>query len=176
MMIIEAMKKIKDLQRKASDLRDKVRKNSAHLSIYTPEYENQGDKIRSWVDAHHDILKEILSLRARISKTNIHTEVTIELGGNKITRTIAEWIHRRRDLADLDRAMYQSLTDRGLQEGRLPQGQQQAGKEREDVEVKIVRYYDAAERDHKIDQFTSEPVLIDSRLEVINATTELMDL
>lgn len=172
-MIIEAMKRIKDLMRKCEDLRGMVKKHSAHLSIDNPEYTEPEKKIKKWVDQHHDYLKEIMQLKARISKTNIHTKVKIEIGGNVIEHTITEWIKRRDQLAELDDAMYRCLTDAGLEEGKFKPRKLDDDKE---IEVKIIRNYDPEHRDKKRDEYQSEPLLIDSRLEVINATTELLEL
>jgi len=169
MKLIEALKQIKDLQRKAADLEDKVSKHSAYLSIETPVYKNQKTQVSEWVQAHSDLLKEILRLRVAIQRTNLVTPVTIELGGKSVTKSIAEWIHRRRDLAGLEAQMWSKLTDRSLREGTIKQSTDQL------VEVKIVRCYSPEERDFALNLYQSEPTLIDSRLEVINAITDLIE-
>src|SRR5882672_7662203 len=99
MKLIQAMKKLKDLNAKAEDLRKKVSQNCADLSIETPMYKDQATTVEGWIQAHGDILKEILSLRVAIQRTNLSTPVTVELDGKQVTKSIAEWIHRRRDLA-----------------------------------------------------------------------------
>lgn len=168
MKIIEAMKQIKDLQRKAEDLRKKVSINCSNLSFETPAYgQDQRATVDGWLQAHRDIVQEILRLRFAIQKTNIATPVTITIGGKSVTKTIAEWVHRRRDLAALDASMYAQLGDRGLKEqrGKDTQGQ--------DIEIRIVRYFDPKARDTLMEEFRSEPMLIDSTLEVVNAVTEL---
>jgi len=169
MKIIEALKQIKDLSRKADDLVIKVQHNSAYLSHETPAYVDQKQQVQEWLQAHSDLLKEILRLRVAIQKTNLETDVTIELAGKNVTKSIAEWIHRRRDLAKAEREIWAKLTDRGLKEGLL---QQSVG---DPILVKIVRCFNPAERDKKIDEYTSEPMLIDSRLEIINAITDLIE-
>lgn len=169
MKLIEALKKIKELQRKAGDLRDKIAKHSAHLSFETPLYPNQTVQVKEWLQAHSDILKEVLKLRIAIQKTNLETNVTIELGDENVTKTVAEWIHRRRDLALDETKAWQKLTDRNLKEGRYKES---TGEERE---VKIVRCYDAKERDKKIDLYSSESILIDVKLEIVNAVTSLIE-
>ena len=168
MKIIEGMKKIKDLQRKAEDLRGKVKTYAAYLNYETPAYPDQKGQVSEWIQAHSDILKEILKLRIAIQKTNLETKVSIELGEKVVEKTIAEWIHRRRDLAKEEKNMFTGLSDKGLQEGMVKQS---TG---ETMEVKIVRCFDAADKDKKIDLFQSEPGLIDARLEVINAITDLV--
>ena len=169
MKIIEALKQIKELQRKADDLKDKVTKHSAYLSNETAVYENQKEQVHQWIQSHSDIMKEILRLRIAIQKTNLNTTVTIDLGGKNVVKTIAEWVHRRRDLANSEALMWSKLTDRGLREGTQKQSTGQ------DVEVKIIRCYDPKERDTALYLYQSEPSIVDSKLEVINAVTDLME-
>jgi len=169
MKIIEAMKQIKDLQRKAEDLRQKVGNHSADLDYETPLYENQKLQVAEWLQAHSDIMKEILRLRVAIQRTNILTEVTITLSGKDVTKSIAEWIHRRRDLAGYEQNAWGRLTDRNLREGTITQSTGQL------KEVKIRRYFDPLVRDRKIEEFRSEPHQIDSTLEVVNAVTNLIE-
>lgn len=169
MKLIEALKKVKALEKKADDLRHKVRNHSAISSVQTPVYEKQGVQIGEWIQAHSDVLKEILKLRIAIQKTNLDTIVEIELGGNKVVKSIAEWIHRRRDLAGDELEMWKQLTDRGIVEGstKSPSG--------DIIEIKIIRYYTPEERDRMKELFLSEPSIIDGRLEVINAVTDLLE-
>ena len=169
MKLIEAMKKIKDLQRKAEDLRKKVADCSADLDFETPQYDNQREKVESWLQAHSDIVHEIERLRVAIQATNLATSVTIELNGKEITKTIAAWILRRQSLAALEEQMWGKLTDKGLKDGTVPQ----SDGTRKDIHVR--RYYDPEKRDEKIDLFRSEPLLVDAKLEVINATTDLIE-
>lgn len=170
MKIIEAMKKCKDLMRKAEDYRSKIATNSAHLSFETPAYgDKQREQVAEWVQGHEDILREVLKLRLAIQRTNLATNVPIELNGKTATKTVAEWIHRRRDLAKLDQQAWAALTDRNLQQGI---GKNSQGAE---FEVKIMRNFDPAQRDAKVEAYRSEPMTIDATLEVINAVTDLIE-
>lgn len=167
MKLIEAMKRIKELTVKAADLQAKVSVTCANLDYETPVYADPKGQVSEWIQSHGDILKEVMKLRFAIQRTNINTSVTIELGGANVTKSIAEWIHRRRDLANLEMTMWQKLGDRGLKEGVINQstGEPKA--------IKIVRHFDPKERDAKIDLYRSEPSKIDATLEVVNAVTEL---
>lgn len=169
MKIIEGMKLIKELQVKADDLKAKVKLHCADLDFETPMYADQKAQISTWIQAHSDVLKEILKIRTSIQKTNILTIVPVEIGGHKVSKTIAEWIHRRRDLATSELTIWQSLGDRGLKEGPIKTTQG------EEKTIKIRRYFDPLERDKKIEMFRSEPSIIDRTLEVINATTDLIE-
>ncbi len=174
MKIIEGLKKVKDLQRKAEDIRSKVSQFCADIEIETPVYgtpEAQKEQIASWLQSHHDIIKEIEDLRIRIQRSNLFTEIPIEVtDGMYVTKSIAAWIHRRKDLAGHEATCWKGLTNRNLQ--ARPYKVTQIS---EDVKVANVRkYYDQQERDKKVEEYTSEPARIDSALEVANATTELM--
>lgn len=169
MKLIQAMKKCKDLAIKAEDLRNKIGQHCADISIETPLYPDQRSKVSEWIQAHGDVLKEILSLRVAIQRTNLSTQVAIELGGKAVTKSIAEWIHRRRDLAKLEREAWAKLGDRGLKEQNV-----QTSPGGPVTEIRVRRYFDPAERDTKLELYRSEPSVIDSTLEVVNATTDLI--
>lgn len=169
MKLIEALKQIKDLQRKADDLRKLVKNNCARSSLESNRYPDQQKKVSEWIQAHSDLLKEILRLRVAIQKTNLETTVAVELDGKRVSKTIAEWIHRRRDLAAEDFKMWSSLTDRGVKEGMVN------GPSGDAIIVKVVRFYDPEEKDHKQELYQSEPTLIDAQLEIANAITDLME-
>lgn len=171
MKLIEAMKKLKDLNVKAEDLRKKVSLNCADLSIETPLYgADQKATVDGWIQAHGDLLKEILRLRLAIQRTNLATPVAIQLDGKAVTKSIAEWIHRRRDLAKLDMAMWAALGDRNLKEQNV-----QTSPGGPVTEVRVRRYYDPAQRDAKLELYRSEPSTIDATLEVSNAVTDLIE-
>lgn len=171
MKLIEAMKLIKELQVKANDLRGKVKEYCVNFDFETPMYPDQRKQIEEWIQSHSDVLKEILKLRVAIQRTNLSTQVSIELGGKAVTKNIAEWIHRRRDLAKDELSIWQGLTDKGLKEGQsLPATSQGVAP----TPVKLRRFYEPALRDAKVELFRAEPGIIDRTLEVTNATTELL--
>lgn len=170
MMIIEGMKKIKELQIKAEDLRKKIGTYCADQSHETPTYgTEQKAKINEWLQGHSDVTKEILKLRINIQRTNLATSVDIELGGKIVTKSIAEWIHRRKDLSGLELSAWGQLGDRGLKEGTIKSSTGEL------QEVKIRRYYDPSDRDKNIELYRTEPGVIDRTLEVVNAITKLLE-
>lgn len=170
MKIVEALKLRKELLVKADDLRKKVALNSAHLSIETPAYADQTRQVSEWLQAHESLMQEIAALSMRVQKTNISTNVTLQLGGKSVTKLIAEWVLRRRELAKLDEAAWSGLTDRGLKEQNICTAPGAPV-----TEVRIKRCFDAKARDEKVALYKSEPGVIDRTLEVVNATTELLD-
>lgn len=169
MKLIQALKKIKDLRRKVDDLQIMIRDHSADLSHETPVYPDQRQAVDAFVQARQDILKEILRLRIAIQRTNLCTPVTVTFMEREVTKSIAEWIHMRKDLAALELASYTAMTDRSLKEGVIRQSN---GTEQE---VKIRRYYDPKTRDSMKSMLQSAPSEIDATLEVANAVTDLIE-
>jgi hypothetical protein len=171
MKIIEALKKVKDLKRKADDLVELIKTNSAISSMESAKYGmDQKKTVDGWIQAHKDILSEISNLQFLVQKTNMATNVEIELpDGKRVTKTITEWIYRRRDLAGAELKAWKALSDRGIKEGvvKSPTG--------DPVEIKIVRFYEPAARDKRVNDLASEPSVIDGRLEIVNAVTELLE-
>lgn len=168
MKLIEALKQTKDLVRKADDIKRLVKDHCATSTLETAKYTDQAKQVSEWMQAYGDILKEILRLRIAIQKTNLETDVAIEIDGKNITKSIAAWIHRRRDLANSELQIWQILSDRGIHEGiaKGPTG--------DPVDIKINRFYNPAEKVRKMEVYASEPSIIDGRLEVVNAITDLL--
>jgi hypothetical protein len=169
MKLIEAMKEIKNLKVKAEDLRKKVACFCVKASFESNMYPDQGAQIQEWIQSHSDTIKLIAKLSVGIQKTNLATIVDIELGGKEVSHSISEWILRRRDLAELERACWAGMTDKGIKEGMFKQTDGTSS------EVKIVRYYDPKIRDEKIELYRSEPSIIDRTLETVNAITDLVE-
>lgn len=169
MKIIQALKQQKDLIKKAEDLQDKIAKHSAYLNFETPVYKDQRQQVDEWLQAHSDVLKELLRLRLAVQKTNLETPVTIELGGKSLTKSIAAWIHRRRDLSKIECAAWQKLTDRKLKEGKVNETTGNV------LDVKIVRCYSPEKRDLMVEILEGESSVIDQHLEIVNAVTDLIE-
>lgn len=169
MKLIEAMKQVKDLNRKFDDIVDKIRNNCADLSIETPNYPDQAERVAGWMQAATDLNREIARLKYCIQKTNIQTQVTIELDGKAITKSISEWILRRKELCQEELKIWSCQTDRQLKPIQVQQSNNEV------LNVTIRRYYDPIKRDEKMAVLKSEPSLIDGKLEVANAITDLIE-
>ncbi len=171
MTIVEGLKVKKRLNKKLEDLRKKISDYSAHLDTEKPVYgDKQKERVQGWIQSHRDIVKKIEELSIAIQKTNLATEVEIQLGGKPVKKTIAQWILRRTQLAAHEEAAFKALHDRNLKDTVMLASD---GKTR--LAVNVVRYYDPVERDRMVDTFRHEPSIIDEKLEVVNATTQLVD-
>lgn len=170
MKLIEAMKRVKQNKEKIADLQGKVGQFCANLDFETMTYGTETPaKVREWLQSCTDLTQENVRLLCAIQRTNGVTLVSITLGDKSVTKTIAEWIWRRREYAAIDLKTWQMLTDRNLKEGV---GANSSGTP---ITVKIVRHFDPVVRDRMAAMFKSEPHEIDSALEVVNAVTDLVD-
>lgn len=170
MKIIEAMKRVKSNKEKIADLQKQIAQFCANLDFETTTYGTEtGNKIAEWLQGCDDISRQNAKLLVSIQHTNLATSVTITLGDNSITKSIAEWVWRRREYAALDLKTWQQLTDRNLKEGTANNSSGTP------VQIKIVRHYDPVKRDRMVAMYKSEPHEIDAALEVVNAVTDLIE-
>lgn len=170
MKIIEAMKRIKGNKEKITDLQAKVKAISANLSIETPVYGDQtAAKLTEFAQSCMDLSQENVRLLVSIQRTNLQTQVAIKLGDNTVTKSISEWVWRRREYAGVDLETWSQMGDRNLREGQV------ASSTGVPMDVKIVRHYNPVLRDRMFAMFRSEPREIDAALEVVNATTDLIE-
>ncbi len=168
MKIIEGLKKVKYLEKKADDIKRLIAHHCVDMDYESPVYPDQTKQVNEWIQGYEDLLKLISNIQYRIQKTNVMTVLKIELDGKVIEKSIAGWILRRRKLSQMELSMYQAITDRNLQGGNV----QFTSKT---VEAKVRRYYDPRVRDRKIALLTSEPFEIDAQLEIMNAVTDLLE-
>lgn len=172
MKIVQALKTIKANRMKIDDLIRKIRDNAARTSIQTSPYGDQETVIKqvaSWMDTVRSVIRENEILTNRLHRTNALTSVTMEIGNKSITKTIDEWIVRRKEGVSFETRMMQSLTDLGLREELVKQPDGST------IHVTIVRHFDPKQRDDRMSVLMDEVQIIDSTLEIVNATTDLVD-
>lgn len=168
MYIIEALKEVKHLREKISDLTKKIGNNSAHLENKPTEYKDPAAEIKSWQAQIHATTQRIEELLCRINMTNLLTNVTITIGKKTVTKSIAAWIYRRTGLSTFDLNAWMACTSKGL---KIEIDKTEANKV-----YSVILNYDAKTRDLKTEEFGCEAGLIDTRLEIVNATTQLIEL
>ena len=170
MKLIEAMKKVKNNKEKINDLHKQIGQHCANLNFETQLYGTEtSNKIKEWMQSCGDLTQDNIKLLTGITKTNLVTAVTINIGGKTVTKNIAEWIWRRREYAALDLRTWSMLTDKGLKEGST------VASTGERMDVRIVRHYDPVVRDQMVAMYKQEAFEIDSTLEVTNAMTDLLE-
>lgn len=177
MKLIEGLKEVKHTLRKMEDLRKKIGTFCADLDCMQSSYgtpEEQRKKVSEWLQAHNDLALNLTSLKKSIQKTNLETQVPIKIGELTVSRSITEWVIRRREIVDLQIAAYNALSDRGLGErGLRAMGNLEESKKFQTARVRF--YFDASERDKMMDLLKGEKESIDKTLEISNAVTTLLE-
>ena len=172
MKIIEALKTIKANKAKVEDLIQKIKANSAMLSINTSPYGDvakSSAQVKSWIDTINSVLLNNEGLSSRVHRINNSVKVDIDIGGKVITKTIDEWLRRRSEGVDFEARAFGSLTDRGLKEDLIKNADGTT------THVTIIRHYDVYAKDERLATLLGEKALIDSTLEIINATVDLVE-
>ena len=171
MMLVEGMKRLRVIEKRVGN-------NSAHISNYSsmvstekPLFETedkQKKEISKLIQSNKDLLDEYLILKKRIEYTNL--SVSVEMGGR--TYAISDLLVIKRKLASMMINTYNSLNDRqGQQRLRGSYSESTTGQR-----PHVVRLYKEEDKIEGLQKWQDLEDNIESRLEVINATTPLMSL
>ena len=170
MMIIEGMKSLRIIEKKMQQNTADIQRYASQVSTEKPLFETeekQRKEIKQMIQANSDHMKNYLNLKSRIEYTNLMTKVQMK----DSEYTISELLVIQRKLATMMFQTYNALNDTEGK-GRLGYANAPQGSETPHV----VRYYkeeDKREQQRKWQDLMND---ITTRLEVINATTELLDL
>ena len=167
MTILEAMKEMKLIDKKMKD-------NSAQIQMYSSQPSNekplldsveiQKKKIKELAQANEDLAVRSCELNARINYTNLFTIVNLE--GKKYS--INDLLQYRRKLATSVTQTYTAMNDTNY----TSKGNSRIGSSDSVIE----RYYDNQYKQNKLSEWQDFYHTIDSRLEVVNATTPLAEM
>lgn len=169
MKIIEALKELKLNLKKIDDITKRIALNSARKSFETSPYPDPAKQVIDWLSSIKGLSQRNAELTLAIARTNAATMVTIELQGVAVTKSITEWIYRRKVGSVVELKAWAALTNRNLKDEQIRQTDGTI------LDSKVALHYDQAQRDTIVDALTAEPTLIDTRLEIVNAVTELME-
>lgn len=171
MKVAEALKRIKALREKASDLRKKVQTISAHMSSQKTDYDKPKEQVATWIQMHTDTVSELGILLRQLVQTNLKTQVSISIKDKVKTMSLLDWNYRRKELNQLDQLMQAMLTNKNLRIQVIKPDPKDSSK---DIPDQVVLNFDPVERDNRMDYLREEIVQINSSLETVNATTDLI--
>lgn len=166
MKLIEAMKRLKVVEKRIACNAEDVQKYASILSNEKPAFDTedaQKKEIKSLIQSSNDLVGEYLDLKKKIEKTNIGVEV--EINGKKYT--ISDLLVIKRKLARLVLMNYEALNTNAA-ENKLRHRMT-------DADIKPVQMYDEKFKNEKLREWQDLYDNIDSRLEVVNATTDLIE-
>jgi len=173
MMIIEGMKRLRVIKKRMASNIDSVNKYAAIISSERPMFgseDEQKKEVKEIIQSNLDLLREYLKLKKRIERTNLQT--VVEIGG--VEYTISDLLILKRELVQLVVNTYDALNVNQAQmrlnsmRHHVPTGQQ-------GETPRINHMFDEKEKNEQLRKWQDLYDNIDSRLEVINATTTLLD-
>lgn len=170
MKIIEALKELPLIEKR-------IMSNIQKIGMYAAAVETgsntatafdsvatQRKELASLIQANEDLVKQRALLRRRLYITNTTVEVEI----NGVKKTIAEWIEYREKGFDLIERTYNALNElNAMSELRNTKVDPTVG-------AKVVKFYDEAHKNKLIEDNRAIRDQLDAKLEIINATTDLV--
>jgi hypothetical protein len=172
MMLVEGMKRLRVIEKRMANNSARINDYAAMVSTEKSYFETddrQKQEIKKLIQSNTDLLDEYLNLKKRIEYTNLST--TIEMGGR--TYAISDLLVIKRKLASMMINTYNSLND-GQAKGRL--SRLSIGDTTSGQRPHVVRLYREEDKIEGLQKWQDLEDNIESRLEVINATTPLMSL
>ena len=168
MKIIEGMKELKLIEKKMMANCQKIEQYSSTVSTERPFFENektQTKEVEQLVQANLDLGDRYLQIKRLIERTNL--EITAEFDGK--TYTLSDLLVIKRRMGERMMDTYKSLSSK-YADARL----KLAPKDADGKLGVVVRLYDERKRNTEISKLLDFMSNIDARLEVINATTDLV--
>lgn len=172
MKIIEALKELPLIDKKLEknnalivSYAASVDAGTVHNGLKFASVEEQTNQVAALIQSSEDLVARKAKIRKALAKTNATMVVAI---GAK-TKTITEWIeYRKGGLAALQSAYSRLKDDHVANEVRNVKFDGTQG-------IKIVRHYDEANRNAKLNEILELATKIDTTLETVNATTDLIE-
>ncbi len=172
MKIVEALKRLKVIEKRISRNSQDISKYSSGVNTERPLFETEAKQraeLKSLIQSNLDLLQESMKLKKNIEHTNLSIKVDIE--GKEYF--LSDLLMLKRKMIKPITATYESMND-NAGEGRLRTAV--AFKDQGGSAPHVVRYYDEKEKNEGRRKWMDLGDQIDSRLEVINATTDLVEL
>lgn len=170
MKLIEGMKTLKVIEKKMQHNTERVNQYAAIVSSERPIFGTEAEQrkqVEQLIQSNTDLAKQYLSLKKAVDLTNIQSQVTI----GKETFSISDLLQIQRNVAKLMKTTYNALNDK-LAEQRIVTMRQPTTEKPPHVE----RMYDENEKYKGLQYWQGLEDEIETRLEVINATTNLIEL
>jgi hypothetical protein len=167
MKLIEAMKKIKVIEKRIVDQTAKITEYAAKPSNEKPVFETeekQKKEVKSLLQSNEDLLNDLLTLKTQVEYTNLVTK--IEIDGKNFS--ISEMLVLKRKGAQLMKKTYEALNTTML-EHKIRNYSNQS------KDISLDRFYSEDEKNINLSKWQSIYDNIDSRLEVVNATIDLIE-
>lgn len=169
MKLIEAMKELRLIEKKMTGNAEEIVRYSSMVSTERPYFkteEEQRLEVQRRVQANTDLLHRYLRLKQSIELTNLRTKVSMH--GTEYS--ISELLVILRKMGQLMESTFKAMNDtHGEQRLKtLPRSQ-------EEKAPYVVRFYDEKTKNEGLRLWQDTIHEISTRLEIVNATTELLE-
>jgi hypothetical protein len=174
MKIIEAIKELRIIEKKMNKNIQMVEEYSSILSTERPAFGDpmsQIKKVHELIQSNTDLLERYLYLKKAIEKSNL--EISVEVGGKKYLISDALTIKRKMATYMLD--TYNALNIKKSEAKMNSSKRFLTMDSKPNQVVDIERMYDEKEKLAGLSVWQDLYDNIESRLEVINATTDLIE-
>ena len=171
MMVVEGMKRLRVIEKRMANNSANINNYASMVSTEKALFETEDKQkfeIKKLIQSNVDLLDEYLNVKKRIELTNLST--TVEMGGR--TYTISDLLVIKRKLASMMINTYNSLNDtQGRHRLRGSYPETSTGQR-----PHVIRLFKEEDKIEGLQKWQDLEDNIESRLEVINATTPLMSL
>ena len=172
MKIVEGLKRMRVIEKKLVQNADNVTRYASMVSTEKPLFETdvkQKKEVNSLLQSSNDLLTEYLGIKRKVEETNLAVFATID--GTKYS--LSDLLIIKRKMASQMMFVYQSLNDT---EGKKRLGQVRGWGAGEGGNTPtVVRFYKEEDKNAGLKKWQELYDNIDSRLEVINATTDMIE-
>ena len=168
--LVEAMKRLKLLEKRMSGNWENITKYSSQLShekLVFNTAEEQSREVDALVQSTNDLVWEYMNLKAKIDYTNLYTRVTIR--GREYT--LAQMLLMKRKLIAVLKSTCQALNSKAA-ESRL----HRAAGLSDGTPISVLTFFDEKKKNADLLYWMEVENEIDSKLEVVNATTDLLEI
>jgi len=172
--LIEGMKKLKIYEKHIARNTDRIQQYASAPSNEKPTFgdeKEQKKQVNELIQANQDLVTEYLHLKKRVDMTNLVTKVSI----GKRQLTLGDLLILRRGLGKAMEKTFNALNTK-YAESRLQSMRGYAAPQAGEKSPHPVRFYDETEKFESLQDWQGLLDEIETRLEVINATTDLVTL
>lgn len=172
MKLIEGMKKLRVIEKRMGENIRSINQYSSMTTNERPYFDTesaQKSKVKELIQANGDLLQEYLWLKRCIEKTNLET--IMEIGG--VEYTLSELLVIKRKIGSYMLKTYEAMNDNA---GNSRLSQYRGATTADWKTPTVVRYYSENDKLDGLKKWQELLDNIDSRLEVQNATTELIEV
>lgn len=169
MTLIEALKQLKVIQKRIQSNANNIQAYASKPSTEKPFFDSENEQkqqVTSLLQSNKDLLNEYMKLKQSLEKSNL--EIKVEILGKQYS--ISELLMLRRFGCQWMMTTIQALNDSSAN-NRLRNAPQDA----EGRNAFIERLYDEKDKNKELRSWEDLLNAIDSRLEIVNATTDLVE-